>query len=309
MRPALRGNGFAEVISTGFYSAAEVSLLEKLERGVAKRHVALKNSLEASNSHMKYTNIIHLSRMLADNLKRGVVSPKVYDYTRVFYRPEGEVSREPRLRDFFEYDYEYDVLTLASAGRWSDSEWRKSEPVDEHARLFTGCINSLIKSIGGVFSVSKSEHPFLHPGMQGSIKMGRNVVGVCGVIHPLVREHCDLREPGFYAELDLRLLFMNRRDEIVCSDFPKIARDVTFSVELREQAGRILRLIHECQVPALSEAHIVDDFTKPGEGFRRITYRVVFQSPERTLKHDEVDGAMTELLENLRSKHGIVMAG
>jgi phenylalanyl-tRNA synthetase beta chain len=169
----------------------------------------------------------------------------------------------------------------------------------------------VIKSIGGVFSISKSDHPFLHPGMQGSVKMGRNVVGVCGVIHPLIREHCELREPGFYAELDVRLLhkFTNKRDGVVLSDFPKIARDMTFSVELKEQAGRILRLIHECQVPSLSDAYIVDDFTKAGEGFRRITYRVVFQSSERTLKHDEVDGAMSELLENLRSKYGIVMAG
>jgi phenylalanyl-tRNA synthetase beta chain len=311
IRPALRGNGFVEIITEGFYSAAEAALLDKLEAGAAKRHVALKNSLEASNSHMKITNVVHLARILAANLKRGVVAPKVYDYARVFQRPETEPSNEPRLRDHFEYDYEYDVLTLASAGRWSDGEWRKAESLEEHARLFTGCLGSVIKSIGGVFSVSKSDSPFLHPGMQGSIKMGRNVVGVCGVIHPMIREHCELREPGFYAELDVRLLhkFANKREEIVRSDFPKIARDMTFSVDGKEQAGRVLRLIHESQMSSLADAYIVDDFTKPGEGFRRVTYRVVFQSSERTLKHDEVDAAMSDLLENLRSKHGIVMAG
>jgi phenylalanyl-tRNA synthetase beta chain len=311
MRPALRGNGFVEVISKGFYSAAEVALLERLQPGVGTQHVALKNSLEASNSHMKITNVIHLARMLAANAKRGVSAPKVYDYTRVFLRPESEVSKEPRMRDAFDYDFEYDVLALASSGRWSEGEWRKAESLEEHARLFTGCVGAVIKSIGGEFSISKSDHPYLHPGMQGSVKMGRNVVGVCGVIHPVIREYCELKEPGFYAELDLRLLykFMNKRDEVLVSDFPKISRDVTFSVDLREQAGRILRLIHECQVPALSEAQIVDDFLKTGESFRRVTYRVVFQSTERTLKHEEVDNAMSELLENLRSKHGILMAG
>lgn len=310
VRPALRGNGFVEVISEGFYSAGEVSLLEGLQGGGSRKHIALKNSLEASNSHMKLTNIVHLARILSANLKRGVAAPKVYDYTRVFLRPDAEPSNEPLVRDFFEYDYECDMLTLASAGRWSEGEWRKAESLEEHARLFAGCVGAVIKSLGGNFSISKSDHPFLHPGMQGSVKMGRNVVGVCGVIHPLIREHCELREPGFYAELDVRLLhkFMNKRESPVFSDFPKIARDVTISVDLKEQAGRILRLIHECQAPSLSDAYIVDDFTKAGEGFRRITYRVVFQSSERTLKHDEVDGAMSELLENLRSKHGIVMA-
>jgi phenylalanyl-tRNA synthetase beta chain len=309
VRPTLRGNGFVEVVSKGFYSAAQVALLERLEAGSTKRHVALKNSLEASNSHMKITNVVHLGQILAANLKRGVVAPKVYDYTRIFQRPETEPSSELRVREFFEYDYEYDVLTLASAGRWSDGEWRKPESLEEHVRLFTGCLGSVIRSIGGVFSIGKSDAPFLHPGMQGSIKMGRNVVGVCGVMHPLIREHCELREPGLYAEFDVRLLckFMNKRDGNSLSDFPKIARDMTFGVDGKEQAGRVLRLIHECQPASLAEAYIVDDFTKPGEGFRRVTYRVVFQSPERTLKHEEVDAAMGELLENLRSKHGIVM--
>jgi phenylalanyl-tRNA synthetase beta subunit len=53
---------------------------------------------------------------------------------------------------------------------------------------------------------------------------------------------------------------------------------------------------------------MVDDFTKADESFRRVTYRVAFQSRERTLKHDEVDEAMTRLLCDLKEKHGILLA-
>jgi phenylalanyl-tRNA synthetase beta subunit len=310
MRPALRGSGFIEIISKGFYSAQEVELLDGLKRGFAERHVALKNSLEASNSHMKATNIIHLTRVLSSSLKHGIVAPKVYDYTRIFSLPQTETSDEPRPAEPLCYNYEHDVLTLASAGRWSDGEWRKGETIDEHARFFTGAIASIIKGLGGIFSVGKSEDPFLHPGMQASVKMGRNVVGTCGVIHPSIREACELREPAFYAEMDLRLLlkFMNKFQGVTVSDFPAISRDMTVSINRKEQAGRVLRLIHEAQVSALNHARIVDDFTKSGEEFRRVTYRIVFQSAERTLRHDEVDTAMAALLENLRDKHGISLA-
>jgi phenylalanyl-tRNA synthetase beta chain len=311
VRPALLGGGFVEVISTGFYSADEVELLESLKRGAKAKHVALKNALEASYSHMKVTNIVHLTRVLAANLKRGVLNPKVFDCTRLFAIPEGEVSDEPRERGSLDYNYEFDALTLASAGRWSEGQWRRGESLDDHARALKGVLSGVVKGLGGVFSVGKSEDPYLHPGMQASIKMGRNVVGVFGVIHPTIREAYDLREPGFYAELDMRLLwkFMSKPEGVSVSDFPAIARDMTLQVGEKEQAGRVLRLIHEAQVPAFSEACIVDDFSKSGEGFRRVTYRVVFQSSERTLKHDEVDSAMAGLLENLRDKHGIVMAG
>jgi phenylalanyl-tRNA synthetase beta chain len=310
VRPALRGGGFVEVITTGFYSAEEVALLEGLQAGYKDKHIALKNSLEASNSHMKMTNVVHLTRILATNLKRGVLNPKIFDCTRLFVMPKESVSDEPRERQPLEYNYEFDSLTLASAGRWFEGQWRRGESLEEHGRLFKGVLAGVVKGLGGVFSVGKSEEPFLHPGMQGSIKMGRNVVGSFGVIHPMIREAYDLREPGFYAELDLRLLwkFRSRQDGVAVSDYPAISRDMTLQVGPKERAGRVLRIIHENQVPALSDAYIVDDFAKAGEGFRRVTYRVVFQSSERTLKHDEVDSAMGGLLENLRDKYGIIMA-
>ena len=221
--------------------------------------------------------------------------------------PTDPVLDQPREREQLDYDYERDVLTLASAGRWAEGEWRKGESREEHARYFKNTIVAIIKSAGAVFSVGKSEVVFLHPGMQASIKMGRNVVGVFGAIHPEIRSVCDLREVAFYAELDLRLIakFMAKPNRLDVSDFPAIARDVTLMVSRKDQAGRVLRILGESQVAALKDVFIVDDFAKSGEDFRRITYRVTFQSVERTLRHEEVDSAMAALLENLKEKHGI----
>ena len=307
VRPALRGSGFVEVISKGFYSAHEVQALEGLQPDVEKLHVALQNSLEASNSHMKYTNVFHMGSILASNLKRGVLCPKIFDFTRLFSMPEEVVDDSPRIREAMDYDYERDVLTLASAGRWSEGQWRKPESLEEHARYFKGVIAALVKSVGGEFSTAKSTCPFLHPGMQASIKMGRNIAGVFGVVHPSLREVCGLKVPAFYAELDLRLVkkFLGNFLGTSVSEFPAIDRDVTLMVPKREQAGRILRFMIDGDVPAMSHVVIVDDFAKEGEVFRRVTYRLTFQSLERTLTHDEVDSAMSALLSNLEVEHGI----
>ena len=158
--------------------------------------------------------------------------------------------------------------------------------------------------------MSKSDHPFLHPGMQASIKMGRNIVGIFGVIHPVVREHCDIKVPALYAELDLALVkkLMSRASGVSVSDFPAIERDVTLMVPQREQAGRIVRLMKEGEPFSLVDVFIADDFSKSEEDFRRVTYRLKFQSAERTLKHEEVDTSMKNLLDLLASKHGVRMA-
>jgi phenylalanyl-tRNA synthetase beta chain len=302
-------NGFFEVITKGFYSAVDVALLESLHRGYGAQHVALKNSLEQSNSHMKATNIIHLTKLLAANRKRGVRAPKVFEFCRVFTKPSELPSDEPRERDALDYNYERDVLCIASAGRWTDVEWRKGEPLDEYARLFKGAVAAIIKSLGCEFSVGKSENRFLHPGMQASIKMGRSVVGCFGVVHPAIREACDMKDEAFFAEFDLKLLykFMTKVAAPAVSDLPPISRDLTLKIDLKEQAGRVLRILNELNLESVAEASIIDDFQKQEESFRRVTYRVTFQRPDRTLKHDEVDAAVGTLLETLKAKHSIEM--
>jgi phenylalanyl-tRNA synthetase beta chain len=309
VRSAVVGNGFFEVITKGFYSAVDVALLESLHRGYRAQHVALKNSLEQSNSHMKATNIIHLTKLLAANRKRGVRAPKVFEFCRVFTNPSELPSDEPRERDALDYNYERDVLCIASAGRWADVEWRKGEPLDEYARLFKGAVAAIIKSLGCEFSVGKSEARFLHPGMQASIKMGRSVVGYFGVVHPTIREACDMKEEAFFAEFDLQLLykFMTKVAAPAVSDLPFISRDLTLKIDLKEQAGRVLRILNELNLESVADASIIDDFQKQEESFRRVTYRVTFQRPDRTLKHEEVDAAIGTLLETLKAKHSIEM--
>ncbi len=311
LRPVLLGSGFVEIITEGYYSAADVALLEQLSPGSAQQHIALQNSLEAKNSHMKFTNVVHMAKVLASNRKRSVHSAKIFEVGRVFQRPIELPSDEPRQRDEFDYNYERDVLCFASAGRWFEGEWRKPESVEEHARLFKGALNGLISALGCAFTVGKSDSPFLHPGIQASVKCGRNVVGMFGVIHPTIRQAYELKDEAIYCELDVQLLvkFMTGVSAPVVSDLPPICRDMTLKVDLREQSGRVVRFIQEAALESLIGTSIIDDFKKAEEDFRRVTYRVTFQRTDRTLKHEEVDAAMGVLFELLGSKHGVQMAG
>jgi phenylalanyl-tRNA synthetase beta subunit len=260
---------------------------------------------------MKVTNIVHLTKLLAMNKRRGVASGKVYELCRFFVKPNPLPSDEPKPAVALDYDYEREMLTLATFGRWHESDWRKEESLEEAARLFKGVVGNIVKSVGGEFSVGKSESRYLHPGMQASIKVGRSVVGYFGVVHPIIRESLDLKEPVMYAEFDVAFLhkLLTRPQAPAVSDFPAVWRDITLKVGTKDQAGRVVRFIKEMNLDGLVKTSIVDDFTKTGEEFRRVTYRVIFQKLDRTLRSDEVDGSMTALLEGLKAKHSIDIVG
>ena len=310
VRPELIGQGFVEVISKVFYTGSEASAIEALAPKLKGAHITIKNALEQGNSHLKVTNAIHLGRIISANRKRGVLAPKIYEPGRLFRRPAELPSDEPRERAPLEYNYERDVLCLAAGGRWSDSEFRKGESLEDVVRSFVGVVSLVVRSLGAHPSISKSEDPLFHPGMQGSIKAGRSVVGVVGVLHPSIQEVCDSKEPILYAELDTALLFKAILDPEApaVSDLPAIRRDITVQIAGNEQSGKVVRYLNDGAFDALTDVVVVDDFKRADESFRRVTYRLKFQKLERTLQHEEVDKTMESIISTLSDKHSIALA-
>jgi phenylalanyl-tRNA synthetase beta chain len=301
VEPVLLGNGFLEVITKGMYPRDIAEMLAKLDPEVRERHITLKNSVDSAYSHMKVTNLVSLCQMAEQNLRRGVVAVKAYEFGRVFGLPV--LKDEP-------YEYERELLSLVVAGRWNDHEWRKPESLESVVYLFRGVLESLVNSLGGAMTVAESEHPLLHPGYQASIRCGRVELGVFGVVHPIIRDRLELSGDVVYAELEatkLRKIESPSQLELP-SDFPTVRRDMTLKVGLKELAGRIVRIVNEGKVENLADVQIVDNFRKPEEDFRRVTFRLTFKSKERTLAHAEVDAAMTVVMGQL-ARHQIELCG
>jgi phenylalanyl-tRNA synthetase beta chain len=301
VEPALHGHGFCEIITKGFIASDDVRLLSELDPSSAEQYVGMKNSLESSYSHLKQSNILHMARVCEQNLRRGVKAIKVYEFGRVFRRQTDGEGR---------YEFERDLLSMAAAGRWMDTQWRKGEDLESLVFLFKGALDAVAASLGVVVSVAHSKHPLLHPGMQGALKIGRTTVGVFGVIHPLLQERIDLQERVVYAEWEVEKLckVMDSRTYRRVGDLPSTWRDLTLKVGPRDLAGDTVRFIEECKPEHLARVEIVDDFKKPDESFRRVSYRLIFESSERTLEGAEIDTQMQVILAELKTKHSLELA-
>jgi len=60
-----------------------------------------------------------------------------------------------------------------------------------------------------------------------------------------------------------------------------------------------VRIVTESKAENLAIIQIIDNFRKPEEDFRRVTFRLTFKSKERTLAHAEVDAAMSVVMAEL----------
>jgi phenylalanyl-tRNA synthetase beta chain len=301
IEPVLIGQGFIEVMTRSYYSAEVAETLIRIGKRTSPRHITIKNALERGYSHLKISNVVHLAELLEENIRHGVRGARVFECARVF---------SPDFAAEDAYPFEKEVLSLACAGRWADREWRKPESTEQKLQLFRGVLDTLIESAGYEPSVGESDDPFLHPGMQGSLKAGRSICGRFGMVHPELTAALDVKTPVLFAELDVAILMriQSARERVFPSDFPSVKRDITLQVPLRERLGKVERLIGEAKLAELAAVEIIDDFKKPEEDFRRATFRLVFQSRERTLSHPEVDAEMERLLSALKESAGLVLA-
>ncbi len=308
VEPIIHGNGFFEVITDSFASPDDLKILEELQSDVESEHVKIVNAVEGACAFVKNSNVLSLGKVAEYNLKRGVPSVKVYELGKLFglsgvNAVKGGEDQQGNL-------YEREVLSFAVAGRWHDTEFRKGEGIEELLFNTKGVIQAIADGLGSELSVGESEHKYLHPGRQASLKFGRLVAGVFGVVHPGIAKKLGLKHDLVYAELDTQTLekVMKPRQFVEPSEFPSIRRDLTLRLEPRSLSEKVLSYLRELKFDDLSTAEIVDDFRREGEGYRRVSYRLTFQRKDRTLESSEVDDRIGKILQHLKERHGLELA-
>jgi phenylalanyl-tRNA synthetase beta chain len=90
---------------------------------------------------------------------------------------------------------------------------------------------------------------------------------------------------------------------------PKAERDLALVVPDELTAAEILRVVTAEAGPLLESTSVVDEYRGTGipEGARSLAVRLVFRSPERTLRDEEVDSVVRKICSTLAQEHHVVL--
>lgn len=300
IEPILHGQGFCEVITESMYSEADLKILNSLDKHFADQNLKIANAVDSKFSHVRASNITHFVKLASRNLKMGLGSFKAYERCRFFFRDEDQETKAKELT----------VLTMACAGRWNDNEWRKVETSDQLLMNLKASLEQIFSNLNLKPEVLSGDHAFLHPGKQAEFKVGRKTCAKIGLVHPAILQNYDLNHDLAFVEIYLENLAKVKQDFSIkdFSEFPSIRRDLTLKLPAKDYAAQVCQHIYAAQLADLSSVVVVDDFKRDNEDFRRTSFRLSFQSKERTLESAQVDQAMTTLLEKLKLEHSLSLA-
>ncbi len=154
----------------------------------------------------------------------------------------------------------------------------------------------------------------LHPGKSAEVKIGGQVVGVFGELHPLAREKFELgARPVLAAEFDLETLrATNPAYGIVpVAEFPPVYEDIAVIVDESVAAARVEGLIKQTGGRSVSAVRLFDVYRdeKIGAGKKSLAYSLTYQAPDKTLTDAEAAAIRNKIVKRLEQEVGAKLRG
>lgn len=304
-RHVMGGLGLSEVMTTSLIGTA---LLGKTGIPVdTDQLVTVTNSHSVDHTLMRQSLVPNLLEIAKYNQAQGIDDVWVYELGRVYFK-RGKAN--PKNSGVAERLH----LGGLIAGGIQTGEWHDKPQTDFYTAK--GILESFIDSLGldaePVFEADDSA-PHLHPGKTARISLAGKALGLIGELHPVFTRRLKFRHPVYLFELDMEALFKATRQAtpeagpLVISPYPQVMRDMALRAPVALFHRQIVETIRAVNEPLLKEIHLFDEYRgdQVGEGYRSMAYRITLQSPERTLKDQDVDAAVGKIKEALKQSLGV----
>ena len=284
IRTALLGMGFSEAITFAFIEAAAA---EPYLGGQAP--VTIGNPLSEKFVVMRPSLLPGLVDVLSHNRRHGRPDVRVFEIGTRF-SPGGETRGAAFV-----------WMGLGTPDHWSGAR----RPADFSD--IKGVVEQLAALASVTVTFTETERPFLVRGRAAAMLINGAVVGVLGQLAPEIGEARDLPATSevYAAEINLDAVTaaapIETRRAAPLPRYPFVVRDVSILVPNGLSAETVRGTIRTAAPETLVHVREFDRYEGKGipEGSVSLSFRLTFQSPERTLTDEEVQAAMQRIIDTL----------
>jgi len=299
VRDILTRLGLCEVVSRSLVSPEYYSEMEITEPALVKGTVEIANPLSREQSLLRSSLLPGLISILRWNQDHGVNDVRIFEIGRVFSSGK-ETLGERR------------ILAGAIVGNQEEQYWKESSKVIDFYYV-KGILDSLLAELGisnegyEKYTTEKNSHVFLEPGISNKIMVANEHLGDFGELANRVSQKMEFKNRVYIFEIDFDKLckFIEVEKKFrKMSRFPLVSRDMalivpeglTFEeiyVKIKNVGGELVQDIR------LFDLYFGDQIESGNKG---VACKVIYQSMEKTLTDEEVNGLHMRIVETLEKE-------
>jgi phenylalanyl-tRNA synthetase beta chain len=205
-------------------------------------------------------------------------------------------------------------LAVAMTGVRAPAHWRDAqEPAMMDFFDLKGVLQMLFNALGLDVTYEPVQHPTYRPGYAARLKLGDQVVGTMGALHPRVVEQYHVRanreQPVLSADIDLETLLANvpaTRVFAALSPYPAVREDLALVVDSHLAEAEVAAALRQAGGFLLKDVVLFDVYEgkQIPAGKRSLAYHLTFQAPDRTLTDKDVSKQRSRILQQLERNLG-----
>jgi phenylalanyl-tRNA synthetase beta chain len=334
---ALAGDGYVEVLSSPFGSAADADAMLLPAGDPRRQTLRLANPVSGEEPLLRSSLLPGLLKVLVRNLGRGFADVALFEIGMVFRARPGAapaapilpVDRRPTAAELatLQDALPDQPLHLAAVlcgdrqlpGWWGGGRAAGWDDAVEAARRVLGVARVR-------FAVRAGQQEPWHPGRCAAVYLDlgegpQRLAGYAGELHPRAIQAFGLPQRTCALELDLSLVesaaaAVGPAQAPVLSPYPVATQDVALTVPdtvpaADVQAALVSGAASGAENLLLEDVRLFDVYTgeQAGQGRKSLAYRLRFRAPDRTLTAEEVAAARDAAVAEASRLTGAVLRG
>lgn len=284
IRRFLRNQGLDEVITYTLINSSLVNSFNYLTKGEAYK---LTNPMTEDHQYVRLSLLPSLLQTASYNVAHQIKNLAIFEVSDI----DSTLTKGLHLG----------VVML---GEESNQDNLRKRPYDFYSAkgLLEGIMDLLLinPSRYQIVPLSKNDKEEFHPGRSAEVRIGHNLVGVLGELHPVALKKLDLGKNGVAMELDLSALLETRVSSlkaIVPPKFPTVSRDLAFLIDKKVNYEAVKKEIKMCD-KLITDVRIFDLYEGANidSNKKSMAITIDFSSPDKTLKDEEVNVVMEKVI-------------
>ncbi|MCK0207543.1 phenylalanine--tRNA ligase subunit beta [Starkeya koreensis] len=301
---ALAARGLVEAVTWSFVPKAQAELF-----GGGQPELALANPIASDLSDMRPSLLPGLVRSAQANADRGIGDVALFEVGQVFKgeRPQDQFIAATAIRRAF--------AKPTGAGRHWAGRATAVDAFDAKADAL-----AVLAAVGAPVAnlqISTDAPGWFHPGRSGTFRLGPNVIGHFGELHPSALEALDAEGPlvGFEVLLDRvpepKAKATRVKPLLELSAFQPVERDFAFVVARSVAAGDILKAAAGVDRKLITAVNVFDVYEGPGidADAKSVALSVTLQPREKTLTDAEIEAVAGRIVAEVTRKTGATLRG
>jgi phenylalanyl-tRNA synthetase beta chain len=277
----LAGRGLLEIVGWSFESPSLDDRLRLPDDDPRRARVVIENPMSSDQSVLRTTLLGSLLGAASHNAARGQGVPGIFESGAVYLATGEQLPHEHRA-----------LGALV--------------PGDVFAAK--GYLEGLLGALRAGATFESGSEPFLHPGRAAVVRVGDDVVGWVGDLHPLVAAGWDLEDVAAF-EIDLDAVIaaapaVARYEDL--TSFPELREDIAVVVDAGVPAARVLAEVLAAGGKLLVGAEVFDVYRgeQIAAGRTSLAIALTFRAKDRTLTDADVARVREKIVARLGRELG-----